>query len=76
MPVAHLLALVHAGTGVLRTGRAAPWHPHDMAQVAALQALLSPGDGLVGARVFCSLAPLALWPQQGLQAGLPHIPSD
>ena len=70
VPVAHLLALLHAGTGFLLEGRAAPWHPHDRAQVAALQATRPPGDVLVGDRACCSLAPLALLRPQALHAVL------
>jgi hypothetical protein len=67
-PVAHLLALFHAGTGFLLEVLAAPWHTHDMAQVAALHATLRPGDVLVGDRAFCSFAHLALLSQQGFHA--------
>lgn len=67
-PVAHLLALFHAGTGCLREVLAAPWHTHDMAEVATLHAALRPGDVLGGARAFCSFVHLALLRQQGLHA--------
>ena len=67
-PVAHLLALFHAGTGFLLEVLAAPWHTHDMAQVATLHMALRPGDVLVGDRAFCSFAHLALLRQQGLHA--------
>ena len=67
-PVAHLLALFHAGTGFLMDVVAAPWHTHDMAQVATLHATLHPGDVLVGDRAFCSFAHLALLRQQGFHA--------
>jgi hypothetical protein len=70
VPVAHLLALFHAGTGFLLEGLTAPWHPHDMAQVASLHATRRPGDVLVGERAFCSCAPLALLRQQHLDAVL------
>src|SRR6266568_2382222 len=69
-PVAHLLALLHAGTGFLLEGLAAPWHPHDMAQVASCHATRHWGDGLVGDRACCSCAHLALLRHQGLHAGL------
>jgi hypothetical protein len=39
-PVAHLLALFHAGTGFLLETLAATWHTHDMAEVATLHAAL------------------------------------
>jgi len=67
-PVAHLLALFHAGTGFLLEALAAPWHTHDMAEVATLHAALRPGDVLVGDRAFCSFAHLALLRQHGLHA--------
>ena len=58
-PVAHLLALFHAGTGFLLEVLAAPWHTHDMAQVATLHAALRPGDVLVG---IARSAPLSISP--------------
>ncbi len=67
-PVAHLLALFHAGTGFLLEVLAAPWHTHDMAQVAFLHPTLRPEDVLVGDRAFCSFAHLAVLRQQGLHA--------
>jgi hypothetical protein len=67
-PVAHRLALCHAGTGFLLEVLAAPWHTHDMAQVAWRQPTLRPGDVRVGDGAFCSLAHLALLHQQGLHA--------
>jgi len=59
---------LHAGTGVLLEGLAAPWHTHDMAQVAALHATLHPGDVLVGDRACCAFAHLALLRHQALHA--------
>jgi hypothetical protein len=67
-PVAHMLALCHAGTGFLLEVCAAPWHTHDMAQVAWLHPTLRPGEVRVGDRAFCSLAHLALFHRQGLHA--------
>ena len=67
-PVAHVLALLHAGTGVLLEGLAAPWHPHDMAQVAGCHATLRPEEVLVGDRAFCACAHLARLRHQGLHA--------
>jgi hypothetical protein len=67
-PVAHLLALFHAGTGCLLEVLVAPWHTHDMAEVATLHARRRPGDVLVGDRAFCSFAHLALLRQQDLHA--------
>ena len=47
-PVAHLLLLFHAGTGLLRQVLAAPLRTHDMSQVAALHPELGEGDVLAG----------------------------
>jgi hypothetical protein len=65
-PVAHLLALFHASTGVLLKVLAAPLRTHDMAQVAMLHPELQAGDVLVGDRAFCSFAHLALLVQRRL----------
>jgi len=67
-PVAHLLALFHAGTGFLLEAVAAPWHTHDMAQVALLHPRLRPGDVLGGDRAFCAFAHLALLREPGRHA--------
>ncbi len=67
-PVAHLLLLFHAGTGLLREVLAAPLRTHDMSQVAALHPALAAGDVLVGDRAFCSFAHLALIFQRKLHA--------
>ena len=69
-PVAHLLALLQAGTGFLREVLAAPGHTHERAQVACLHPALCPAAGLVGERACCSCAPLAFLRQQGLHAVL------
>jgi Transposase DDE domain len=65
-PVAHLLTLFHAGTGVLLQVLAAPLRTHDMAQVALLHPELAAGDVLVGDRAFGSFAHLALLVQRQL----------
>ncbi len=59
-PVAHLLALFHAGTGFLLEVLAAPLRTHDMDQVAHLHPELEESDILVGDRAFCSFAHFAL----------------
>jgi hypothetical protein len=59
-PVAHLLALFHAGTGFLVKVLTAPLRTHDMAQAALLHPELEEGDLLIGDRGFCSFAHLAL----------------
>ena len=59
-PVAHLLALFHAGTGLLLQIAAAPLRTHDMSQAAATHPALEPGDILIADRGLASFAHLAL----------------
>ena len=59
-PVAHMLALFHAGTGFLLKVLAAPLRTHDMYQVTHLHPELTDGDILIGDRAFCSFAHFAL----------------
>jgi hypothetical protein len=61
-PVARLLGLSHAGTGVLLKLVAAPLLTHDLAHVQAVHPSLQPGDVLVADRglgSYAHLAPLA-----------------
>ena len=67
-PVAKLLALFHAGTGLLLDVVAAPLRTHDMGQVDGVHPTLKPGDVLVGDRGFCSFAHLALLLGRGVHA--------
>ena len=67
-PVAHILALVHAGTGLLLEVCAAPLRSHDMAGITAILPILTTGDGLVADRGLCSFAHLALLISQGVPA--------
>ena len=67
-PVAHILALFHAGTGLLLEVFAAPLRSHDMAGVGGILPLLKRGDVLVADRGFCSFAHLALLICQGVHA--------
>jgi Transposase DDE domain len=67
-PVAHLLALFHAGTGLLLEVAAAPLRSHDMAGVGGILPLLKRGDVLVADRGFCSFAHLALLIGKGVHA--------
>jgi hypothetical protein len=69
-PVAHLLGLFHAGTGVLLKLVVAPLLTHDLAQVQAVHPTLQPGDVLVADRGLCSYAHLALLAQADLHAVL------
>ena len=65
-PVAHLLVLFHAGTGLLREILTSPLRTHDMSQVVQLHAALQPGDIGLGDRGFCSYAHLALLSLRGV----------
>jgi len=67
-PVAHLLALFHAGTGMLLEVLAAPLRVHDMSRVAHVHPALRGGDVLVADRGFCSYVHLALLFERGVQA--------
>lgn len=67
-PVAHLLTLFHASTGLLLRTIVAPLRTHDMAQASQLHAEMAPGDVLIADRGFCSYAHLALLLQGGLHA--------
>lgn len=67
-PVAHLLTLFHAGTGMLLRVLTAPLRTHDMAQASQLHSELQAGDVLLADRGFCSYAHLALLIQAGLHA--------
>jgi hypothetical protein len=69
-PVAHLLGLFHAGTGVLLKLVVAPLLTHDLARVQAGHPSLHPGDVLVADRGLCSYAHLALLVQAGVHAVL------
>jgi hypothetical protein len=58
-PVAHLLTLFHAGTGMLQKVLTAPLRTHDLAQAWQMHPELAAGDVLVADRGFCSFAHLA-----------------
>jgi len=88
-PVAHLMIVVHAATGLLLQALTAPLHSHDMGLVAQVHPELEPGDVLLADRGFCSFAHLALLLSRGLHAifrahqrqivdftpGRPHVPT-
>jgi hypothetical protein len=59
-PVAHLLAMFDAATGLLVKTLAAPLRTHDLSQVADLHSQLKPGDVLVADTAFASYVHLAL----------------
>jgi Transposase DDE domain len=69
-PVARLLGLFHAGTGVLLKLVVAPLLTHDLARVQAVHPCLQEGDVLVADRGLCSYAHLALLVQAGVHAVL------
>jgi hypothetical protein len=59
-PVGHVLALFHAGTGLLLRMVVGPLYTHDMADAAKVHDELAAGDVLIGDRAFGSFAHLAL----------------
>jgi Transposase DDE domain len=59
-PVAHLLTLFHAGTGLLQKVLVAPLRSHDLAGVEAMHAEFEAGDVVLADRGFCSYVHLAL----------------
>jgi hypothetical protein len=70
VPVARLLGLFHAGTGVLLKLVIAPLLTHDLAQVQAVHPSLQEGDVLVADRGLFSYAHVALLVQAGVHAVL------
>jgi hypothetical protein len=65
-PVAHVLALFHAGSGVLQRVLLAPLRTHDMSLVSQVHGALKRDDVLVADRGFCSFVHLAQLRQAGL----------
>jgi hypothetical protein len=59
-PVAKLLALLDAATGMFISMLALPLFVHDMRHVVRLHSMLRCGDILLGDRAFCSFAHVAL----------------
>lgn len=59
-PVAHLLTLFHASSGLLQRVLVAPLRTHDMAGVRPMHAELAAGDVVLADRGFCSYVHLAL----------------
>ena len=59
-PVAHILAMFHAGTGLLLRVVASPMRTHDMRHAAVLHAEMDEGDILLADRGFASFVHLAL----------------
>lgn len=67
-PVAHILALIDAHSGIIRDVIAAPLRTQDIALVSQQHPKMSAGDILVADRGFCSYAHLALISQAHLHA--------
>ncbi len=67
-PVAKILALFHAGTGLLLEVMAAPLRTHEMSRVEDIHPALQRGDVLVADRGFCSFAHLALFNRRDVHA--------
>jgi hypothetical protein len=67
-PVAHLLSLFHAGTGLLLRVVASAMRTHDMAQAATLHPEMAESDILIADRGLASFAHLALLSQGKLHA--------
>ena len=67
-PVAKILALFHAGTGLLIEVMSMPLRSHEMASVAGIHPALKSGDVLIGDRGFCSFAHLAMLVRDGVYA--------
>lgn len=67
-PVAKILALFHAGTGVLLKVVVAPLRSHEMADVSEIHPALESGDVLIGDRGFCSFVHLAMLSRRGIHA--------
>ncbi len=59
-PVAHLLTLFHAGTGLLQKVLLSPLRTHDLANAWSMHPEMTAGDVLLTDRGLCSFAHLAL----------------
>lgn len=70
-PVAHLLVLFSASTGLLVDAWAAPLRTGDMAQVAEAHLHLGEGDVVIGDDTFSGYAHLAMLQKQGLHGLFP-----
>ncbi len=67
-PVAHLMVVFHAATGLLLQAFAAPLHSHDMGLVRRVHPQFKRGDVVAADRGFCSFAHLALLLARGVHA--------
>jgi hypothetical protein len=59
-PIAHLLLMTDAVTGLILDVLASPLRTHEMSKVSQVHPKLRPGDVVIGDRGFCSYAHLAL----------------
>ncbi len=66
LPVARVLALFHAGSGLLQKVIIAPLCSHEMSRVAQLHPELRPDNILIGDRAFGTYAHLALLMDRGI----------
>jgi hypothetical protein len=66
-PVAHCLALIHFGSGLIQKLLSAPLRTHDLNGVTQLHPELAAGDVLVGDRAFGSFGHVALLVARGIQ---------
>jgi len=64
-PIAHVLARMHAGTGMVLEMLASPLRTHDMSRVVDLHPALEAGDAVVGDRGLCSYVHLVLLSLRG-----------
>ena len=67
-PVAHFLALMHAGNGLIQEVVPGALFSHDLPRCIKLHPTLKRGDVIVGDRGFCSFAHLALLLCSGVDA--------
>jgi hypothetical protein len=65
-PVAKLVGLMDAATGLFTQLLAAPLYTHELRHLPALHALLRAGDVLLGDRAYCSYGHLALLQLRGV----------
>lgn len=69
-PVAHWLAMMHMGTGMITRMFASPMRTADMSRTVELHPELKSGDVLVADRAFCSFPHLCLLIERGVEAVL------
>lgn len=67
-PVAHFVALFHAGTGMIVRVLSGALFSHDLSRFIKLHPALRKEDVVVGDRGFCSFAHLALMARRGVDA--------